>query len=316
MKHRNHAFTLIELLVVIAIIAILAAILFPVFAQAKVAAKKTQDLSNMKQITTGIFIYSADYDDMFPRNDYLQAGRQTWAPITYREAAGPYIKNGISQQGYIMTTAGQTGPLADGGIWNSPSKPVGRFGYGANQAVMPSGQAWRTGGNCGDNYSGNTTGDDQTCTGGATGIAPVPSVSQTQLARPASTLMLTTVGINTTYGSANPYMQSGFYWWGGAAANIVGGTIPPTWDADPGSDDYSGSLTGNGPASALPRFRYSGGANVSWADSHAKFKKKGALSWCTDMFVRGSYVNSYNPSAVDDNDLFNAGRPCAGYAAD
>lgn len=64
--NRKNAFTLIELLVVIAIIAILAAILFPVFAQAKVAAKKTQDLSHQKQIGTAVQVYLADYDDNFP----------------------------------------------------------------------------------------------------------------------------------------------------------------------------------------------------------------------------------------------------------
>jgi prepilin-type N-terminal cleavage/methylation domain-containing protein len=63
---RNRAFTLIELLVVIAIIAILAAILFPVFAQAKEAAKKTTGVSNMKQIGLAFNIYSADYDDTMP----------------------------------------------------------------------------------------------------------------------------------------------------------------------------------------------------------------------------------------------------------
>lgn len=63
------AFTLIELLVVIAIIAILAAILFPVFAQAKVAAKKTAALSNQKQIALGLLMYTADYDDLWPRQD-------------------------------------------------------------------------------------------------------------------------------------------------------------------------------------------------------------------------------------------------------
>jgi prepilin-type N-terminal cleavage/methylation domain-containing protein len=63
---RSRAFTLIELLVVIAIIAILAAILFPVFAQAKEAAKKTTSISNAKQIGTATIIYAGDYDDYFP----------------------------------------------------------------------------------------------------------------------------------------------------------------------------------------------------------------------------------------------------------
>jgi len=68
---KNHqslqkAFTLIELLVVIAIIAILAAILFPVFAQAKEAAKKTACLSNTKQISLGLNMYMIDVDDVYP----------------------------------------------------------------------------------------------------------------------------------------------------------------------------------------------------------------------------------------------------------
>lgn len=66
--HLRKAFTLIELLVVIAIIAILAAILFPVFAQAKVAAKKASDLSNLKQIGTAQMMYATDYDDVYNPN--------------------------------------------------------------------------------------------------------------------------------------------------------------------------------------------------------------------------------------------------------
>jgi prepilin-type N-terminal cleavage/methylation domain-containing protein len=62
----KRAFTLIELLVVIAIIAILAAILFPVFAQAKESAKKTSAISNAKQLATSVIMYTADYDDNFP----------------------------------------------------------------------------------------------------------------------------------------------------------------------------------------------------------------------------------------------------------
>jgi prepilin-type N-terminal cleavage/methylation domain-containing protein/prepilin-type processing-associated H-X9-DG protein len=75
------AFTLIELLVVIAIIAILAAILFPVFAQAKAAAKKTSDLSNVKQSLTAQHMYAGDNDDTFagsPAPVSGGAGQSNW----------------------------------------------------------------------------------------------------------------------------------------------------------------------------------------------------------------------------------------------
>lgn len=93
----RRAFTLIELLVVIAIIAILAAILFPVFAQAKEAAKKTACLSNMKQLGLGVQLYLADSDDrMFFRSGSASSrsgliptanGNRWWNLI------GPYLKN-------------------------------------------------------------------------------------------------------------------------------------------------------------------------------------------------------------------------------
>lgn len=85
MKRRG--FTLIELLVVIAIIAILAAILFPVFAQAKAAAKNTSDISNLKQNTLGIIMYASDYDDVFPFG-LDDAWNVSWAVTTQ-----PYTKN-------------------------------------------------------------------------------------------------------------------------------------------------------------------------------------------------------------------------------
>lgn len=66
----KRAFTLIELLVVIAIIAILAAILFPVFAQAKEAAKKISCVSNLKQNGTAVAMYTTDYDGVYPQSAY------------------------------------------------------------------------------------------------------------------------------------------------------------------------------------------------------------------------------------------------------
>ena len=67
MKHHRHGFTLIELLVVIAIIAILAAILFPVFAQAREKARAISCLSNMRQIGTALMMYVQDYDEVYPQ---------------------------------------------------------------------------------------------------------------------------------------------------------------------------------------------------------------------------------------------------------
>ena len=86
------AFTLIELLVVIAIIAILAAILFPVFAQAKEAAKQTQALAQMKQLGTSLIIYAADADDYFvPASARDPLGIKD--PVIWTEGLFPYVKN-------------------------------------------------------------------------------------------------------------------------------------------------------------------------------------------------------------------------------
>jgi prepilin-type N-terminal cleavage/methylation domain-containing protein len=92
MKHRNcpRAFTLIELLVVIAIIAILAAILFPVFAQAREAARKTACLSQVKQLGAAALMYTNDYDESFGMAIYLTNNGQAF---TFYDAHLPYIKN-------------------------------------------------------------------------------------------------------------------------------------------------------------------------------------------------------------------------------
>ncbi|BDI31003.1 hypothetical protein CCAX7_30540 [Capsulimonas corticalis] len=81
-------FTLIELLVVIAIIAILAAILFPVFAKAREKARQISCLSNMKQIGLGVTQYNQDYDENFPTGPLAGSLGQGWAGTVY-----PYVKS-------------------------------------------------------------------------------------------------------------------------------------------------------------------------------------------------------------------------------
>ena len=76
-KLRLNAFTLIELLVVIAIIAILAAILFPVFAQAREKARQTTCVSNLRQLGTATQLYAQDYDETYPLLEDGSAARMT-----------------------------------------------------------------------------------------------------------------------------------------------------------------------------------------------------------------------------------------------
>lgn len=142
----RRGFTLIELLVVIAIIAILAAILFPVFAQARAAARQTACLSNLRQLGNALNMYTQDYDEILPGNsDPGGANGLTlgWmepvtagTPATYRLWAReiyPYVKNrGV----YICPQSkprSQDGPA--GGSTDVPSPPGANSNYILNGIV-------------------------------------------------------------------------------------------------------------------------------------------------------------------------------------
>ncbi|RYG44964.1 prepilin-type N-terminal cleavage/methylation domain-containing protein, partial [bacterium] len=116
----RRAFTLIELLVVIAIIAILAAILFPVFAQAKAAAKKTACLSNVKQLGTATMLYLGDSDGFYPKriDGTDNPDVEQWVDMLQ-----PYVKAGN----------GKTSPMSKCSDYiPAANKAIKGFGYSFN----------------------------------------------------------------------------------------------------------------------------------------------------------------------------------------
>jgi prepilin-type N-terminal cleavage/methylation domain-containing protein/prepilin-type processing-associated H-X9-DG protein len=142
----KRAFTLIELLVVIAIIAILAAILFPVFAQAKVAAKKSQDLSNIKQMGLATQMYLQDNDDVYGQAYYYKddlgdtGGYMHWTGTHwgYLKNADLFVSPGDPNEG-LPPTNPACQSVTDGSInYSTPcDAQVPKLSYTVNAALMP-----------------------------------------------------------------------------------------------------------------------------------------------------------------------------------
>src|SRR5262245_47562578 len=130
MNRRAPAFTLIELLVVIAVIAILAAILFPVFAQARATARKAACASNLKQIGLAFTMYAQDYDEMLVPHWQDRTGIPDWKTLL-----DPYIKRGENTELFRRDYR------AELNIWVDPGKigEQNRAGYGHNWSVLGGG---------------------------------------------------------------------------------------------------------------------------------------------------------------------------------
>ncbi|HLK60547.1 MAG TPA: DUF1559 domain-containing protein [Chthonomonadaceae bacterium] len=112
-------FTLIELLVVIAIIAILAAILFPVFAQARAKARQASCSSNIRQLGLAIRMYNQDYDEREPFGGWMPNGIGTW---DWQNSTAPYIKNKAIY--YCPSSGDDNEDPADPTAWSWNRNPV------------------------------------------------------------------------------------------------------------------------------------------------------------------------------------------------
>src|SRR5579884_3021937 len=239
----KRGFTLIELLVVIAIIAILAAILFPVFAQAREKARQITCASNLKQIGLGILQYEQDYDEMYPLEDYNNLS----VPFELRwyQAVGPYVKNGQIYS-YDKMYSGT------GGVWSCPDEPVPQPAvYGANyQLFRPGANVWW----------------------------PIMSVGVNLVDTPSETVMVCEKGENDGNSSWMQFQAWEGNWVpypsNGNASNDYNYTnhldIPPSENCDyKASNNPPGWANWNG-CSMMPRYRHAGGSqsNFLYCDGH------------------------------------------------
>lgn len=239
------AFTLIELLVVIAIIAILAAILFPVFAQAKVAAQKTTDLSNQRQLATAVLIYNGDNNDFFPRGTYYLPNPNGGDDIrvTWRESVYPYVRSGNTGVDFLV---------AQEGLFRAVGSPSNSFGsYGAHGNLMP--------------FSDLPAAD------------ALPSRSQSQIGNVSGKFMITQQGINPDWGpggSAADEMFDIWWFWGGE-------NWPPQFEGpNSGAFVHEGDVPLTVSFGAMmPRYRFDG-TNAAFADGSARFIRQGSFNWC------------------------------------
>jgi prepilin-type N-terminal cleavage/methylation domain-containing protein len=136
-RRAARGFTLIELLVVIAIIAILAAILFPVFAQAREAARRSSCQSNNKQFGLAFNMYMQDYDETYPPERTTSA--TSWSNICNNQAQGNFYSWKTLLQPYIKNYALEMCPSNSNNSQKDESNdPNNRISYAVNGALFPS----------------------------------------------------------------------------------------------------------------------------------------------------------------------------------
>jgi|GEM_PF-1473804 len=274
MNRQHQAFTLIELLVVIAIIAILAAILFPVFAQAKNAAKNSVEISNLKQNALAIMMYNNDSDDMFPKRGTINWGgwgdgtcNGTVGCLSWDKLIQPYSKSYELLAAPNDRTA--TVPFPYGNV---------RRSFRAAKNVFPSvaGMPWVTGG------------------------TPKATVGGSAIGSPSGTIMLTNQRDEGAYsGTWWVYSQwfENWVWWTGSES-----TRPNTPLSTPNAGDTTPDALG-GPNNYWRGVDVtSGRANYAFTDGSAGSRPAGFIfpGYERRANVRQIAINNQFPGVCTD----------------
>jgi hypothetical protein len=276
-----------------------AAILFPVFAQAKIAAKKTASLSNVKQQGLGILMYTNDYDDTICLAEYGDNANDGGPLIQWYGAIYPYVKNGKD-----IKSRGVDQSYGQDGIFRSPMYPKndlngaafeqsGGQSYGISDALAAK-----------DYYDG---GADQT--------RPNTSFATTQIDAPADKIIILEKGANYTDTYNYPWFECWQTYWQSTSLHTADDISTEYRDGTdvytPGTQAYqsggpaglprglvvdtdcTSQTDGAWECAAHPRYRYSGTTVGAFVDGHAKAMKKGSIGYFKNIFVdRRSGVNS------------------------
>jgi prepilin-type N-terminal cleavage/methylation domain-containing protein/prepilin-type processing-associated H-X9-DG protein len=272
MLKQRHAFTLIELLVVIAIIAILAAILFPVFAQAREKARQTSCLSNIKQIALGKLMYTQDYDESLPLGAYFPNPSQP--VVMWYDVVEPYVKAGAKGQ---MTASSGPAGRKFAAFYACPT-------FSNNQIPMAAG--------------------DPTPRAYAAGML---DPAQSYVAN-SNLMPMNHPSMPTTYFAGKPSVLAGME----APAQVVltahgRGFVPAV-----GGDDWTSGCTnreqdypnlpnvsiGDSSAYCAARYRHSGGSVYGLADGHAKWFRSPSESWRARSMAGAAWRKSLAPNAA------------------
>jgi prepilin-type N-terminal cleavage/methylation domain-containing protein/prepilin-type processing-associated H-X9-DG protein len=262
---KRSGFTLIELLVVIAIIAILAAILFPVFAQAREKARAITCVSNEKEIGLAMLQYVQDYDETFPLLSYNDngsyGGTHEWS-----YTINPYVKSG-------NTYASSWNVI--GGVFAEPDYPHPMIAdeYSVSPLIFHGPNA------CGTSYPAGMP--KNFCYG--------PAI-ENKIQSPSTKWVLIEAGASSTSDGWHPssFIGGEWYWTNGGYPNA---TPPGALGSQSGSGiqncDITGADKGWADCRYFPRFRHQASFNALYVDGHVHDVKYANVDWGRDVYVPG-----------------------------